>query len=120
MNGSRNRVSSHVYKLNQQSQSIHLRLKGKGNMEKKANIMGEIQGSVEASLFGYGDGKDWYGISKEKMKREGLVIPTDADDKEMYEFFKKHADEIERDYMKGVPTWNAKTGELVTKKEDEK
>lgn len=97
-----------------------MRMKGKGNMEKKETTMEGLQGNVEASSIGYGDGKDWYGISKEKMKREGLVIPTDADDKEIYEFCKKHADEIIRDYNKGVPTWSAKTGELVTKNEDEK
>lgn len=75
--------------INQANMLYSSRMKGKGNMEKKENTMDAIQGSVEASSFGYGDGKDWYGISEEKMKRERLVIPSDADDKEICEFFKK-------------------------------
>ncbi len=41
---------------------------------------------------GYSDGEKIYVISKEKMEREGLKKP--AGEKEMEEFFKKHADSV--------------------------
>lgn len=49
----------------------------------------------------YSDGVKTYVISRAKMNREGLQVPTD--EKELVEFFKQHADG-QLDDQKTVPT----------------